>query len=230
MSKARLESFSDAIFAIAITVLVLNIAGPTNFHDLGHQLVDRVSDFAAYIVSFAVIGIMWLNHHLLFSHFSNSDRGLVLCNLALMLTIAFLPYPTSVFGRALVQGSGTKVAAVFYSVTMAVNAYMWAVLWLYASVNRRLLVPAFPESQRAVATVLFTAGTVAYTLAVGVGFLSPVASLALQGAFCHLLRPRPGIAPSLPGSVTVGVRAGGRRVADRVILSLPVEPLRTHVE
>jgi uncharacterized membrane protein len=183
VSKARLEAFSDAVFAIAITLLVLNIAEPSNFHELGHQLADRLPDFAAYVVSFVVIGIMWLNHHSLFSHFSKSDRGLVLCNLGLLLTIAFLPYPTSVFGRALVQASGTKVAAVFYSATMALNAYMWAVLWLYGSVNRRLLVPAFPESERMVATVLFTAGTVAYTLAVGVAFLSPVASLALQGAF-----------------------------------------------
>jgi TMEM175 potassium channel family protein len=183
MSKARLEAFSDGIFAIAITLLVLTIAEPTNFHDLGHQLSDHVPDFAAYIVSFAVIGIMWLNHHSIFSHFEKSDRGLVLCNLALMLTIAFLPYPTSVFGRALVQGSGTRVAAIFYSATMAVNAYMWAVLWLYASTKRRLLVPEFPESERTVATVMFTLGTVAYTLAVGLAFLSPVASLALQGAF-----------------------------------------------
>ena len=183
MSKDRLEAFSDAIFAIAITLLVLNIATPNNFHHLGHQLVERIPDFAAYVVSFAVIGIMWLNHHSVFSHFSKSDRVLVLCNLALMLTIAFLPYPTSVFGRALVLSHGTKVAAVFYSATMALNAYMWAVLWLYASTRRRLLIPEFPESQRTMATVLFTAGTVAYTVAVGIAFVSPVASLVLQGAF-----------------------------------------------
>jgi len=183
MSKVRLETFSDAIFAIAITLLVLNIAQPSNFHDLGRQLANRLPDFAAYIVSFAVIGIMWLNHHSLFVHFAKSDRVLVLTNLGLMLTIAFLPYPTGVFGRALVQGSGARVAAVFYSSTMAVNAYMWAAMWLYASTGRRLLVADFPESERLVSTVLFTVGTVAYTLAVGVAFVSPVASLALQGAF-----------------------------------------------
>jgi uncharacterized membrane protein len=183
VSKARREAFSDGIFAIAATLLVLTIAAPTNFHDLGHQLAHRVPDFSAYVVSFAIIGIMWLNHHSLFTHFSHVDRGLVLWNLALMLTIAFLPYPTTVFGRALVLGSGTKVAAIFYSATMAVNAYMWAALWLHASVKRRLLVPTFPEAQRGVATVLFTIGTVAYTLAVGLAFVSPVASLALQGAF-----------------------------------------------
>lgn len=184
MSKARLEAFSDGIFAIAITLLVLTIARPTpDFDQLGRQLGNLWPSFAAYVVSFAVIGIMWLNHHSIFSHFSHSDRGLVLCNLVLLLTIAFLPYPTGVFGEALRMGHGTKVAAVFYSATMAVNAYAWAALWLYASVNRRLLAPSFPESQRRMATILFTIGTAAYTLAVGVAFLSPYASLAIQGAF-----------------------------------------------
>jgi uncharacterized membrane protein len=107
----------------------------------------------------------------------------VLCNLALLLTIAFLPYPTGVFGQALREGSGTTVAAVFYSSTMAVNAVAWSVLWLYASTNRRLLVTTFPESQRRTATVLFTIGTLFYALAVGVAFLSPIGSLVIQGVF-----------------------------------------------
>lgn len=183
MSKARLEAFSDGIFAIAITLLVLTVSQPSNYHDLGHQLASRWPSFAAYAVSFAVIGIMWLNHHSIFSHIGQIDRGLVLCNLTLLITIAFLPYPTGVFGQALREGSGTTVAAVFYSSTMAVNSYAWAALWLYASTNRRLLVATFPESQRRTATILFTIGTLAYTLAVGVAFLSPIASLVIQGVF-----------------------------------------------
>jgi hypothetical protein len=101
----------------------------------------------------------------------------------LLLTIAFLPYPTGVFGQALREGSGTTVAAVFYSATMAVNAFAWSALWLYASTNRRLLVATFPESERRTATILFTIGTVAYAIAVGVAFLSPIASLVIQGVF-----------------------------------------------
>jgi uncharacterized membrane protein len=182
VSKVRLEAFSDGIFAIAITLLVLTIARPSDYHHLGHQLASRAPDLAAYVVSFAVIGIMWFNHHSVFAHFARVDRAFVYLNLVLLLTIAFLPYPTGVFGRALQAGQGARVAAVFYSVTMAVNAYAWAALWLYASHGRRLLADSFPESQRHVATLLFTAGTVAYTLAVGLAFLSPVASLAFQGA------------------------------------------------
>jgi uncharacterized membrane protein len=183
MSKSRLEAFSDGIFAIAITLLVLTIAAPTNYHHLASQLANRWPSFAAYAVSFAIIGIMWLNHHSIFSHLAHSDRGLVLCNLFLLLTIAFLPYPTEVFGQALRENSGTKVAAVFYSGTMAVNAIAWAGLWLYASMGRRLLIASFPESERRMATLLFLIGTVPYLIAVGVAFVSPVASLIIQGAF-----------------------------------------------
>ena len=183
MSKARLEAFSDGIFAIAITLLVLTIAQPTDYHHLASELTNRWPSFAAYAVSFAIIGIMWLNHHTIFSHLAHSDRGLVLCNLLLLLTIAFLPYPTEVFGQSLREGDGANVAAVFYSGTMAVNALAWAGLWLYASSGRRLLVPSFPESERRMATFLFLMGTVPYLLAVGVAFVSPVASLIIQGVF-----------------------------------------------
>ncbi len=183
MSKARLEAFSDGIFAIAITLLVLTISQPSNYHDLGNQLANRLPSFGAYVVSFAIIGIMWLNHHSMFSHIEHSDRGLILLNLLLLLTIGFLPYPTGVFGQALSQHNGAEVAAVFYSLTMAVNALAWGALWLYASTNRRLLVATFPESERRLATLLFIGGIVPYLLAVGVAFLSPIGSLTIQGAF-----------------------------------------------
>jgi len=182
MSKGRVEAFSDGVFAIAITLLVLTIAQPGNYSDLAHQLGDRWPSLAAYVVSFAVIGIMWSNHHSVFAHFSHIDRGLNYLNLLLLMTVAFLPYPTGVFGEALRRGEGARTAAVFYSVTMAVNAYAWAALWLYGSRSRRLLVPSFPEEQRTIATVGFTAGTVLYTLAVGVAVLNAYASLALYGA------------------------------------------------
>jgi uncharacterized membrane protein len=180
VSKQRLESFSDGVFAIAITLLILTIAQPTNYHDLVHDLVDRLPSFAAYVVSFSVIGIMWFNHHSMFGHLARADRGLVYLNLALLLTIAFLPYPTQIFGEALRQGSGAGVAAVAYSITMAINACAWAALWLYASRRRRLLVSSFPEDQRGPATLLFTIGAVVYTVSVGVAFVNAYACLAFH--------------------------------------------------
>jgi uncharacterized membrane protein len=181
VSKGRVEALSDGVFAIAITLLVLTISQPTDYHDLAHQLVERWPDYAAYAVSFSIVGIMWLNHHSIFSHFSRVDQPLFYLNLALLMTVVFLPYPTGVFGGALQRGEGMTAAAVAYSITMAVNAYTWAALWLYASLRRRLLVTAFPESERRTATVLFTIGPGFYTVAVGLAFVNAYACLAFHG-------------------------------------------------
>jgi uncharacterized membrane protein len=180
VSKTRLESFSDGVFAIAITLLVLTIAQPANYHALAQQLAGRWPSLAAYIVSFSIIGIMWLNHHSIFGQLARIDRGLVYLNMLLLLTIAFLPYPTGVFGEALREGDGARVAAVMYSSVMAINAYAWTALWLYASTRRRLLADSFPEEERASATRGFSLGVVAYTASVGVAFINPFACLAFH--------------------------------------------------
>ncbi|HEV2450548.1 MAG TPA: TMEM175 family protein [Streptosporangiaceae bacterium] len=182
MNKSRVEAFSDGVFAIAITLLVLTIAQPSDYRHLGHDLAKRWPSLAAFVVSFAVIGIMWLNHHSLFSSFHRIDRPLFYLNLLLLLTITFLPYPTGVLGEALARGRGTQTAAIAYAVTMAVNAWVWTALWLYASHRRRLLAASFPEEERALATLMFTIGVVFYTLAIGVAFLNAYALLALQAA------------------------------------------------
>lgn len=182
MNKSRLETFSDGVFAIAITLLVLTIAQPEHYNHLTHELASRWPSLFAYIVSFIVIGIMWLNHHTVFSHLDHIDREFIFLNLLLLMTIAFLPYPTGVLGQALGKGQGTLTAGVVYGVTMTANAYAWSGLWLYASRGRRLLKPAFPEGELRTATLLFTLGSVVYTAALGVAFLNAYAFLALQGA------------------------------------------------
>jgi uncharacterized membrane protein len=182
VNKSRLEAFSDGVFAIAITLLVLTIPQPANYHHLGRQLADRWPSIAAYVVSFAVIGIMWLNHHSIFAHFARIDRALVYLNLLLLLTVVFIPYPTGIFGEALRRGEGERVAAVVYSVAMTLNAFAWAALWLYASTRRRLLADSFPETERATATVLFTIGPPLYSMSIIVAFINAYACLAFHAA------------------------------------------------
>jgi uncharacterized membrane protein len=182
VSKSRVEAFSDGVFAIAITLLVLTVAQPRTYRNLAHELATQWPSLAAYIVSFAVIGIMWINHHSIFMHLEHVDRGLLYINLLLLMTIAFLPYPTGVLGQALAKGQGTRTAAVVYGVVMAINAFAWGGLWIYASRRRRLLRTDFPEDERATATLLFTFGVLIYMLSIGVAFLNAYAFLALQGA------------------------------------------------
>jgi uncharacterized membrane protein len=215
MNKSRVEAFSDGVFAFAITLLVVTIAQPDDYRHLAHDLARRWPSLAAYVVSFAVIGVMWLNHHSVFSHFGHIDRGLVYLNLLLLMTVAFLPFPTGVLGQALARGQGERTAAVVYGVTMSVNAYAWAALWLYASHKRRLLRSTFPEAERRVSTLLFTLGGALYTAAVGVAFLSPYAFLALQAAlgvyyaFDPLSR-RAGLAPAGDEELTSQRELGGQ--------------------
>ena len=177
-----MEAVSDAVFAIAITLLVLTIGLPGDYAHLGHELSDEWPSLAAYVVSFTVIGIMWFNHHSIFAHIERVDRPFFYLNLLLLMTVAFLPYPTGVLGHALGHAQGQHIAAVFYSVTMTVNAIAWALLWLYASTRRRLLVREFPESERRTATVLFTLGTGIYAVSIVVAFASAYACLAFHGA------------------------------------------------
>jgi uncharacterized membrane protein len=181
MSKARLETFSDGVFSIAITLLVLTIAQPSNYERLGHELAQRWPAFAAYAVSFVVIGIMWLNHHSIFNYLAHVDRAMIALNMLLLMTVVFIPYPTGVFGEALRRGDGEEVAAVFYSVAMFANALAWAALWLYASIGRRLLSDEFPESERAASTMAFVIGPVPYGIAILIAFVNAYACLAFHG-------------------------------------------------
>ena len=105
MNRGRVEAFSDGVFSIAITLLVLlPIAQPSNYRDLGHDLLRRWPSLAAYVVSFVVIGIMWLNHHSIFGHFARIDRMLVYLNMLLLLTVVFIPYPTGFWERRFARG------------------------------------------------------------------------------------------------------------------------------
>jgi uncharacterized membrane protein len=139
VNKSRVETFSDGVFAIAITLLVLTIAPPDDYADLAHELGERWPALAAYVVSFLVIGIMWLNHHTIMEMMGRVDRGFFYLNLLLLVTVVLIPYPTQVLGEALRNSEGERTAAIAYSVVMATNAYVWSALWLYVSRGGRLL-------------------------------------------------------------------------------------------
>lgn len=182
MNKGRVETFSDGVFAIAITLLVLTISAPVHYDQLAHELGHRWPSLAAYVVSFLVIGIMWVNHHTIFTHLRSVDRRLFYWNLVLLMTIVFIPYPTEVLGEALRKHQGGTTAAVFYSATMTVNACVWAGLWLSASRGRRLLTDEFPEAQRSIATFSFTIGVLLYAGSIGLALVNPYLSLGFQAA------------------------------------------------
>ena len=120
--KGRIEAFSDGVFAIAITLLVLTIPQPDDYKHLADALWNQWPAYAAYVVSFAVIGDHVAEPPHGVRPLRRLDRNLVYLNLVLLATVVLIPYPTQVFGEALQRGEGEKVAAVFYSVVMTLNA------------------------------------------------------------------------------------------------------------
>ena len=103
MNKARVESFSDGVFAIAITLLILGIPIPnlTRIEDeqLRSRLINALHELIPYITSFATIGIIWLNHHAMFHAVERVDHPTLVLNLLLLLVVSFIPFPTALLGR-----------------------------------------------------------------------------------------------------------------------------------
>jgi uncharacterized membrane protein len=139
---SRLEAFSDGVFAIAITLLVLEIAVPhANETSSGHKLLNALLDlwpsYVAFVTSFLTILIMWINHHIMFKAINRNDHFLFIFNGLLLLCVTFIPFPTSVLAEHL-NNDGATVAAAFYASCYAVIAVFFNALWRYAVMGRLL--------------------------------------------------------------------------------------------
>jgi uncharacterized membrane protein len=135
----RLMFFSDAVFAIAITVLVLEIHLPTgvdvaNDRQLLSILGGLWTKYFAYLISFWVIGRYWLNHHRKFLYIKRFDYQLLSYNLLLLMVIAFIPFPTEVMSE-----NGNRTASIFYATIMALAGLLLTLLWYHATRNHNLI-------------------------------------------------------------------------------------------
>jgi uncharacterized membrane protein len=142
----RVLFFSDAVFAIAITLLIVDLRVPDLPHVQSGQLLRHsIPQIGGFAYSFAAIGLFWLAHHGLFRHIKGMDHLLVLLNLLFLGTIAFVPYPT-----ALLSAAGSQVpATVFYAASLAAVGLAEAAVWLYAIRIRELALPTVsPELRR----------------------------------------------------------------------------------
>ncbi len=182
MTRGRLEAFSDGVFAVAITLLALNltVAGPGH-GSLTHQLANRWPSFAAYAVSFSTIGIIWVNHHGVFKTFASIDRVLVFLNLLLLFFVVLIPFATTTFATYLRGGgSDAQVAAAIYSLVYECLSLAFFLVFWYP-IRRGLLEQPIPPEAERVAVVRFCLGSAGYLVAIGVAFVSPTASLAVNG-------------------------------------------------
>ncbi len=194
----RLEAFSDGIFAVAITLLVLDLRAPDPATlppgGLLVALLNLWPAYAAYIISFVTILIMWVNHHSLFKRIVRCDHWLLLLNGLLLMSITVVAFPTSLVSHFLQEPDG-KVAAAVYAFTLVVNAVMWNAVWRYASYNNRLLDKnASPDIIKAVnrSTLI---GSPFYLIAFVMAFVNVYASVGI----CALLAAFYAISPLATG-------------------------------
>jgi uncharacterized membrane protein len=179
VGTARLETFSDGVFAIAVTLLILDV-NTTGGGSLSHQLVHAWPTYVGYAISFLTIGIMWVNHHTVFEQIDRVDRTFLMINVGFLLVIAFVPFPTRVLAAHLSHDART--AAVFYGLTMVAMAVLYGLLWFYAAHDRRLIAPG--ADQRTVSGISrsFRPGVPIYGIATLSALLSAWLAVGLYAA------------------------------------------------
>ncbi len=189
---ARLEAFSDGVYAIAITLLVLDLKVPTvEDGKLASALARQWPMYFAFLVSFAFIGIMWVNHHRLFNHIRRCDNRLLFLNLLLLLGVTVVPFPTALLSAHL-RGGDARVATAVFNGTYVLIAIFFNVLWHHA-VEAGLLDSATLESAHSISRQ-YAVGPISYLVCFGLTWISVPLSLALNIAlavfFALPARPR----------------------------------------
>jgi uncharacterized membrane protein len=185
----RMEAFSDGVFAIAATLLVLEFSvDVTNGADLGSQLLHLWPSYLAYVTSFVTIGIIWMNHHWCVATMARTDRTLLFVNVLLLMTIAFLPFPTKLVAQFL-QKPGERAAVLAYAATFVVMSILYNVWWRYASHGRRLIADDVPDSRLRAISRAFDPGVPMYVGVFVVAIFSPLAAVVLTFAIAAFYLP-----------------------------------------
>jgi TMEM175 potassium channel family protein len=177
-SPARLEAFSDGVFAIAITLLILEIKVPHAEHGLWAGLASLWPSYVAFLMSFFVILIMWVNHHELLRMVSRVNYPILFANGLLLLSVTFVPFPTAVLAEHLGKPEA-KTAVVFYCGTFVVNAFMWQVLF-NAMVHSGLLRPECTPATIARVRQAYYLGLTVYLVATVVALIRPWLGLVIN--------------------------------------------------
>jgi uncharacterized membrane protein len=188
IGTGRLEAFSDGVFAIAATLLILEIGVDTSRGNLGGQLTHIWPSYLAYVTTFLIIGIIWLNHHHCVALIGRVDRTFLFINLLLLLTVSFMPFPTKLVAQYL-QKPDEKPAVIAYAATMTLMAMIYNVWWRYARANRRLIAAGPTDASLEAVDRAFTPGVPLYGLTLAIAFVSPLASVIITLAIALFYLP-----------------------------------------
>ena len=182
MDRGRLEAFSDGVFAVAITLLALNlfVAGPGH-GSLLTQLGDRWPAFVAFLISFFTIGVIWVNHHALMNNVAAVDRTLLFANLVLLLFVVLIPFVTGTMAQYLTAGDqDAHVSMALFAAVFEGMGLSFAGMFQWTLGEGRTVRPVPPEARWA-AVLRFSPGIATYLVAIGVAFVSAPAALAIVG-------------------------------------------------
>ncbi|WP_330295358.1 TMEM175 family protein [Streptomyces sp. NBC_00503] len=169
----RVEAFSDGVFAIVVTILVLELKVPEGQgSELWHGLLEQWPHYAAYVVSFLIIGVMWVNHHTIFSHLKRVDRPLLFLNLLVLMVVSVIPYTTNILAEHLMDGDSANVAAVLYSGWTVVYALAFLAFWWYVTQVGHLFHETVDKEGARATRLRFGLGAIAYPLTVVLSFFS----------------------------------------------------------
>ena len=181
MRTERLQTLADGIFAIALTLLVLSLPVPKGSHRLAHDLLEQWPFYAAYVISFVTVAIVWINHHALMDGVARADRTLMELTLLLPLFVALVPWPTGLLAEYLRDGSQSSAAAVAYGIVMMLMAGSFTTIWLWLARAEDL---AHPELRRRIPIAIrrSAVGPIVYALGTLLALLSAPAAFALDAA------------------------------------------------
>jgi uncharacterized membrane protein len=189
----RIEAFSDGVFAIAITLLIIEIGVPvvTSEHGLSYELRHLWPEYGAYVLSFVTIGIYWANHNHFFKHFVRSDHFFLMLNVFFLMAIAFVPFPTAVLGEYLDDAAERKTAVAFYILGLVLPAVGWLSIWLYGQQDHLIDENLHPDYCRFL-TLQYTGSVSLYVLALVIALWQPYVGLVITAVLTavYLLPPR----------------------------------------
>jgi uncharacterized membrane protein len=178
MDRSRLEAFSDGVFAVAITLLALDLTVPGGPH-LSRQLQDKGPALLAFTLSFFMIGIIWVNHHALVRSITKVDRTLLFLNLVLLLFVVLIPFATATEADYFPHnGPDARLAMALYAGSFLGMSIGFASMFEWTLHGQRVYQPV-PPGRRWAARARFTAGTLVYVLAIAIASFSAVASFVL---------------------------------------------------
>lgn len=175
LTTRRLEALSDGVIAIAATLLVLEIKNvPLGTHSLTHALLNRWPSYLGYLISFSVIGLIWVAHHGMFERVHAVDRQLLFLNLGLLLLVGFIPFPTEILATFIQErGIDASVAAAFYSLVMTLIGVVFTWQWWHLVKHPHLMIDTVTEKQLRRSLRMSSVSPIVYGITIPLAFISP---------------------------------------------------------